>query len=94
MQNTEVKILAIIYIGLGSSWIEGIDENKTALECAKMCKMDWEHLFKFKRKHKFAVNIFDISKLGTRGWVARQNGVWIYKTKEQIPHKKTIWVTA
>ncbi len=43
MQNTEVKILAIIYIGLGSSWIEGIDENKTALECAKMCKMDWEH---------------------------------------------------
>ena len=92
MKNQETNILAIIYMGGGSTWLEGTDETDTAIECAKMCKMDWKHLFKFKKKQRFAVNIFDISKLDTEGWYADAHGVWVSKTKEQIPHKKTIWV--
>ena len=92
MSKSETNILAIIYIGLGSSWVEGTDEADASFECAKMCKMDWGHLFKFKKKQKFGVNIYDISKLGTKGWYADAHGVWVDKTKEPIPHKKTIWV--
>ena len=92
MSKSETNILAIIYIGAGSSWVEGTNETDAAFDCAKMCKMDWEHLFKFKKKHKFGVNIFDISKLGTKGWYANANGVWDEETKKPIPHKKTIFV--
>ena len=92
MNKPEANILGIIYIGGGSSWIEGTDETEVAFDCAKMCKMDWKHLFKFKRKHKFAVNIFDISKLGIKGWHATFDGVFNHATNEKIPHKKTIWV--
>ena len=92
MNKKQATILAIVYVGGGSSWLEGTDETDTAFECAKMCKMDWGHLFKFKRKQKFGVNIYDISKLGTKGWYADIHGVWTNKTKEPIPHKKTIFV--
>ena len=92
MSSKEANILGIIYMGGGSSWLEGTDETDTAFDCAKMCKMDWGHLFKFKKKQKFGVNIYDISKLGTKGWYADAHGVWVDKTKEPIPHKKTIFV--
>ena len=92
MSSKQANILGIIYLGGGSSWLEGTDETDVAIACAKMCKMDWKHLFKFKKKQRFAVNIYNISKLGTKGWYAAAHGVWDDETKKPIPHKKTIWV--
>ena len=48
MSSKQANILGIIYLGGGSSWLEGTDETDVAIACAKMCKMDWKHLFKFK----------------------------------------------
>ncbi len=91
MNKSEATILGIIYIGMGSSWYQDTEETEVAFQCAKICKADWGHLFKFKRKQKFGVNIFDISKTN-KGWYANDRGVFDQETDKPLPHKKTIFV--
>ena len=52
MNKSAATILGIIYIGMGSSWYQDTEETEVAFQCAKICKADWGHLFKFKRKQK------------------------------------------
>jgi len=82
--------VGIIFIGMGSSWYQGTDEVKTAVQCAKICKADWKHMFKFERHHAFPVNIYDISKCED-GWTATHRGVFCRKTSQKMPYVKTIY---
>jgi len=93
MQKQEATIVGLIYIGAGSSWYQDTDEITVATECAKICKADWKHLFKFKRKQDFAVNLYDISKCN-KGWFATNNGVFDEETSKLLPFIKTIYVVA
>ena len=61
-EKKESTILGIITIGGGASWYQSDDEIKCAFKCAKICKSDWKHLFKFEKKHQFPVNLFDLTK--------------------------------
>ena len=72
-EKKESTILGIITIGGGASWYQSDDEIKCAFECAKICKSDWKHLFKFEKKHPFPVNLFDLTK-AKKGWRQNLNG--------------------
>ena len=40
-KKDEATIVGIILIGVGSSWYQGTDEVKVGVQCAKICKQDW-----------------------------------------------------
>ena len=90
-KKEEATVLGIIRIGAGSSWYQCTDQVKCAIEAAKICKQDWAHLFKFKRKQDFPVNLYDISK-SDGGWFSDGGGVYSQESKKQIPFIKTIYV--
>jgi len=91
-KKEEATVLGIIRIGAGSSWYQCTDQVKCAIEAAKICKQDWAHLFKFKRKQDFPVNLYDISK-SDGGWFATDSGVYSNgESEKQIPFIKTIYV--
>ena len=87
----EATVLGIIYIGAGSSWYQCTEEVKCAIECANICKQDWGHLFKFKRKQDFPVNLYDISK-SKGGWWSDGGGVYEDGTQKPVPRIKTMYV--
>ena len=92
LKNKEVNVLGIIWIGAGSSWYQGTDQVECAFQCAKICKQDWGHLFKFKRRQDFPVNLYDISQ-STGGWHAGGDGVVRgNKNNEALPKIKTLYV--
>ena len=91
MKKQEATMVGIIYIGGGSSWYQDTDATKIAIQCAKICKADWKHLFKFKRKQDFPVNLYDISKCN-KGWSATFDGVFDEETSKRLPFIKTIHV--
>ena len=84
-------IVGIIMIGMGSTWLTGTDEVKVSVECAKMCKSDWKHMFKFEKDHVFPVNLYDIKDCED-GWFATFNGVFCSKTNNRCKFIKTIYV--
>ena len=90
-KEKDATVVGIILIGMGSSWYQGTDDVKTAVQCAKICKADWKHLFKFEKDHAFAVNLYDISKCDD-GWFATHQGVFCRKTKQKLDRKKLMWV--
>lgn len=59
----------IIFIGGGSSYAYADSPAKAAKLVAKTCRQDWKHLYRFKRKHHFIVNIYDTADPCT-GWVS------------------------
>ena len=89
MTKTKKEILGLIYIGAGSTWCVDKDETSTAVQCAKMCKSDWGHLFKFKRHENFKVNLYDVSN---KNWSAESGGVFEKGTNERIPLLKVATV--
>lgn len=89
MSETKKEILGLIYIGAGSTWCVDKDETSTAVQCAKMCKEDWGHLFKFKRHQQFSVNLFDVTG---KKWQAYHNGVFDKGKDEKIPLLKVATV--
>ena len=60
-KEDKATVVGIIFIGMGSSWYQGSDDVKVAVQCAKICKQDWKHLFKFERNHAFPVNLYDLT---------------------------------
>jgi hypothetical protein len=82
MSETKKQILGIIFIGAGSSWYVDKDESTASKKCAKMCKQDWGHLFKFKRRQDFKVNLFDVTG---KDWTALYNGYVKDKENNNIP---------
>ena len=48
-KNERPKYLAVIYIGMGTSWATGLVDIDTAVDAVKFLKQDWSHLFKFKK---------------------------------------------
>jgi len=91
-EKKESTILGIINIGGGASWYQSDDEIKCAFKCAKICKSDWKHLFKFEKKHQFPVNLFDLTK-AKKGWRQNLNGrVYCDETKNELPLIKILWV--
>ena len=90
-KKDEATIVGIILIGVGSSWYQGTDEVKVGVQCAKICKQDWKHLFKFERDHAFPVNLWDIKDCED-GWFASHDGVFCSKTKNRCKFIKTIYV--
>lgn len=88
------KYLGIIYIGMGGcTWLIGDDIGEVAVEVAKMCKQDWKHLFKFKKKHVHPVNIYDFTNL--EGWYAGLDMVVKDKeTDKPLKHLKTVYAVS
>jgi|TARA_R100001530_G_scaffold51240_1_gene38046 hypothetical protein len=86
-------VLAFMWIPFGgSTWYQGRDETKSAVECVKLCKQDWGHLYKFKKHSNFKVCIYDISKV-TEGWTAEiSHKIYELKTKKEVPFVKTVTV--
>jgi|688.fasta_scaffold497351_1 hypothetical protein len=82
MTETKKQILGIIFIGAGSSWYVDKDESTASKKCAKMCKQDWGHLFKFKRRQDFKVNLFDVTG---KDWTALYNGYVKDEKDNNIP---------
>tara|TARA_A100000171_G_C2016101_1_gene88809 strand:- start:200 stop:502 length:303 start_codon:yes stop_codon:yes gene_type:complete len=88
------KIIGIIFIGGGSSWFQGDDEGKVAVQAAKICKADWKHLFKFEKNHVFPVNLFDASE-GKHGWHCDMNmQVTCDQTDKPFPKIKTVYAAS
>jgi len=88
------KIVGIIFIGGGSSWFQGDDEGKVAVQAAKICKADWKHLFKFEKNHVFPVNLFDASE-GKYGWHCDMNmQVTCDQTDKPFPKIKTVYAAS
>ena len=88
------KIVGIIFIGGGSSWFQGDDEGKVAVQAAKICKADWGHLFKFKKNEVFPVNLFDASE-GKHGWSCDMNmQVTCNETDKPFPKIKTVYAAS
>jgi hypothetical protein len=90
-KREDATVVGLIFIGMGSSWYQGTDDVKTAVQCAKICRADWKHLFKFEKDHAFPVNLFDISNC-PEGWYATDRGVFCSKTKQKLDRKKLMWV--
>jgi len=84
--------VGIILLGGGSTWYQGNDAKDIAVKCAKMCKSDWKHLFKFKRKEEFKVNIYDVTT-AVSGWWSDYGNVYCDETNKRMPHLETITVT-
>jgi len=93
-KKTKKQYLAIIYIGMGGcSWLIGDDIGEVAVEVAKMCKQDWKHLFKFKKKHVHPVNIFDFTN--SEGWYSRLDMVVKDRdTNKPLKHLKTVYAVS
>ena len=86
-KKEKATVVGIIFIGMGSSWYQGTDDVKVAVKCAKICKSDWKHLFKFERDHAFPVNLYDLSNCKD-GWYANHRGVFCEATDKELPRKK------
>jgi len=91
-KEKKAKYLAIIWIGGGSSWATGLVDIDTAVSAVKYMKQDWSHLFKFKKKDAYPVNVYNVENGGDEGWWS--DGSQVFDTKSQKPFKfyKTFWV--
>lgn len=76
------RFCAIVFIGLGSSWMWGADPGTAAKKAAKFAKEDWGRLYKFERKQEFAVHVYDMADHD--GWHAAGGVVRDSKTNEPI----------
>lgn len=91
MASKSKDYCGIIFIGGGSSYAWAATPEEAAKIAAKTCKSDWSSLFKFKRRHEFSVNVYDMRKHD--GWAADTiNGVYDTKTKEPLKVLKVIKV--
>lgn len=72
--------LAISFIGGGSSWVEGEDQDKLIKALYKQVPKDWGHLFDFKENPN--VRIYALN--GTKKWWADHDGVFNYDTEEKL----------
>jgi|14_taG_2_1085336.scaffolds.fasta_scaffold10060_4 hypothetical protein len=87
----EIQYVGLIFIGGGSTWFQGSDIGHVSVKCARLCKRDWQHLFKFKRNHVFPVNIYDISEIKDEWCFDYINGLHCVETNKQIKLLKTVY---
>ena len=90
-KEDKATVVGIIFIGMGSSWYQGSDDVKVAVQCAEICKQDWKHLFKFERNHAFPVNLYDLTNC-EKGWYATHRGVLCRATNKELPRKKLLYI--
>jgi len=89
-EEKTVQYLSIIYIGMGTTWLVGTKDIDTAVECVKMMKQDWGHLFKFKKNDAYPVHLY---KLGSDGcWESFHGTIQNPNTKKPLQFHKTFWV--
>ena len=91
-KNEKPKYLAIIYIGMGTSWATGLVDIDTAVSAVKYLKQDWSHLFKFKKKDAYPVHVHKLGEAGYNGWFSKHGIICDSETKKEIPIHKTFWV--
>lgn len=79
----EYDYCGIVFIGGGSSWSYAATPEDAAEKAAKRCKRDWKHMYKFKRKQPFVLNVYDTKEVD--GWYADYEGVFDKETNEKVP---------
>lgn len=86
------RYCAIVFIGGGSSWHYAADIAHAATQAARQCKRDWGGVFKFDKKQKFNVVVFDMAEHS--GWFSNGDGVRSMTTKEVMTPVAKIEVIA
>jgi hypothetical protein len=72
--------LAISFIGGGSSWVEGEDQDKMIAALHKQVRKDWEHLFDIKENPGVRIYALD----GAEHWWADHEGVFDHDTNRKL----------
>lgn len=71
----ETTYLAYIVLGAGGCWYQSEDLDKAVSGAIKQMKMDWGHLFNFKKGSTIKVNCFDLTEV-TGEFSMSQHGVF------------------
>ena len=91
--DDEPKYVSIIYIGMGTTWLVGSKDLLTAVECVRMMKQDWGHLFKFKKNDAYPVHLYKLNAQNmNNGWESSHGIIRDATTQKELPFHKTFWV--
>lgn len=79
--------LAIVFVGLGSSWVTGKDKQEAAKAAFAKVRRDWKD---FRLPKSLVCNVYDLNNVPDQRWHADDTGVYGTTTGKRLPFVEAI----